>query len=224
MRLLVVEDDSRIGEFVRKGLEQEGHTVEWAQDGEEGMRHILDERYDAAVVDLMLPRRDGLALVRETRRRGNKTPIVVLSARSDVADRIEGLQAGADDYLTKPFSFAELSARVHALVRRASGASSSTVLTYAGLVLDLRSRKVSRDGEEVQLQPKEFSLLEYLMRNAGRVVTKTMILENVWEYSFDPQTNVVDVLVARLRKKIDREFAHPLIHTLRGVGYVLRDK
>ncbi|MDQ3035237.1 MAG: response regulator transcription factor [Myxococcota bacterium] len=222
MRLLLVEDDARIGDFVRKGLEQEGHTVEWSHEGEEGLRRLLDERYDAAIVDVMLPRRDGLGLVREARRRGDKTPLLVLSARSTVGDRVAGLESGADDYLTKPFSFAELSARVHALVRRATGASSSTVLTYGSLSLDLRTRKVVREGEEIQLQPKEFSLLEYLLRNAERVVSKTMILENVWEYSFDPQTNVVDVLVSRLRKKIDKDFDAPLIHTLRGVGYVLR--
>ena len=223
MRVLLVEDDEKIGEFVGKGLRQDGHTVDWVRDGDDGMRAMRATRYDAAIVDLMLPGTNGMLLIRATRERNDRTPIIVLSARSSVEDRVAGLEAGADDYLTKPFSFAELTARLQALVRRAAGKpEATTVLEYDGLSLDLRSRKVTRDGVEITLQPKEFTLLEYLMRNADRVVSKTMILENVWEYSFDPQTNVVDVLVSRLRTKIDRDFEQRLIHTLRGVGYVLR--
>jgi two-component system OmpR family response regulator len=223
MRALVIEDDTRIGDFVAKGLRQEGHAVEWARDGEEGLRHLDAAEYDAAIVDVMLPGRDGLSVIREARRRGVRTPIIALSAKSAVDDRVAGLDAGADDYLTKPFSFIELSARLQALQRRASAQAEPTVLRYGGVELDLRTRRVRRDGEEVALQPKEFTLLEYFLRNAERVVSKTMILERVWQYGFDPQTNVVDVLNSRLRNKIDRGHARPLIHTIRGVGYVLRE-
>lgn len=223
MRLLLVEDDSRIGRFVVRGLEQEGHVVDWSHDGDEGLRRLGEQDYDVAIVDVMLPRRDGLSVVRESRRRGIDTPLLVLSAKSQVDDRVAGLQAGADDYLGKPFSFVELSARLAALVRRASGASTPFVLAYADLEMDLRSRKVRRAEHELDLQPKEFALLEYFLRNPERVLSKTMILQHVWEYAFDPQTNVVDVLVHRLRKKIDEPFERPLIHTIRGVGYVLRE-
>ena len=222
MRALVVEDDSSIAEFVVRGLREAGFAVDQATDGEEGLAAASGQPYDVAIVDVMLPKRDGLSVIEELRRRGVTTPVLILSARRSVDDRVRGLQAGGDDYLTKPFAFAELLARVQALVRRATRAPEPTTLTVEDLVLDLLSRRVTRGGKPVDLRPREFSLLEYLMRNAGRVVSKTMILSHVWEYSFDPQTNVVDVLVSRLREKIDRPFDKKLLHTVRGVGYVLR--
>jgi len=182
----------------------------------------MAEPYDVAIVDLMLPQRDGLSLIEELRRRGVSTPVLILSARRSVDDRVRGLQSGSDDYLTKPFAFAELLARVQALVRRATRAPEPTTLTVADLAVDLLSRRVTRAGTSLDLRPREYALLEYLMRNAGRVVSKTMILSHVWDYSFDPQTNVVDVLVSRLREKIDRPFERKVLHTVRGVGYVLR--
>jgi two-component system OmpR family response regulator len=223
MRFLLIEDDEKIGSFIAQGLRQEGHAVDWSRNGEEGLGFALDGHFDAAIVDLMLPGRDGLGLIRELRERRHKVPIIILSAKSDVEDRVKGLSVGADDYLTKPFSFAELLARLHALVRRSS-ASSETVrtLSFEDLTLDLESRRVTRGGQSIELQAREFALLVYLLRNVGRVLSKTMILEHVWNYSFDPQTNVVDVLVSRLRRKIDRDFPVKLIQTLRGVGYVLR--
>ena len=222
MRALVVEDDASIAEFVVRGLREAGFAVDQATDGEEGLAAAARQPYDAAIVDVMLPKRDGLSVIEELRRRGVTTPVLILSARRSVDDRVRGLQAGGDDYLTKPFAFAELLARVQALVRRATRAPEPTTLTVEDLVLDLLSRRVTRGGKPLDLRPREFSLLEYLMRNAGRVVSKTMILSHVWEYSFDPQTNVVDVLVSRLREKIDRPFDKKLLHTVRGVGYVLR--
>jgi two-component system OmpR family response regulator len=217
VRALLVEDDETISEFVARGLREAGFAVDCAADGEAGVDAALSQPYDVAVLDVMLPRRDGLSVIDELRRRGIATPVLILSARRSVDDRVRGLQAGGDDYLTKPFAFAELLARVQALVRRATRAPEPTTLTVADLVLDLLSRGVSID-----LRPREFALLEYLMRNPGRVVSKTMILSHVWEYSFDPQTNIVDVLVSRLREKIDRPFEKKLLHTVRGVGYVLR--
>ena len=222
MRLLLVEDDERIGAFVHKGLAQDGHVVDWARTGDDGLDHLLAGHHDAAIVDVMLPGRSGLDVIRDARRRKIGTPVIVLSARDAVDDRIAGLEAGADDYLTKPFSFAELVARLHALVRRAAGGNNAVELRYDGVVLDLRTRKVERDGAPIHLQAKEFALLEYFLRNPERVLSKTMILEQVWEYGFDPQTNVVDVLVSRLRAKLDRGHGTKLIHTLRGAGYVLR--
>ena len=222
MRALLVEDDSSITDFVVRGLHEAGFAVDHAADGETGLREVARQAYDVAIIDLMLPRRDGLSLIEEMRRRGIMTPILILSARRSVDDRVRGLQTGGDDYLTKPFAFTELLARVQALVRRATRTPEATTLTFADLVLDLLSRRVTRGGVVVDLRPREFALLEYLMRNAGRVVSKTMILSHVWEYSFDPQTNVVDVLVSRLREKIDRPFEKKLLHTVRGVGYVLR--
>ena len=222
MRLALIEDDERIGEFVRKGLEQDGHVVDWSRAAGAGLDHLLGGSFDVAIIDVMLPGKSGLEVIRELRRKKLKTPVIVLSARDSVDDRIAGLESGADDYLTKPFSFAELLARLHALVRRATTATELFVLTYAGITLDLRTRKVERDHQVIPLQAKEFALLEYFLRNAERVLSKTMILEHVWEYAFDPQTNVVDVLVSRLRSKIDRDFPTKLIHTLRGAGYVLR--
>ncbi|PYR33302.1 MAG: DNA-binding response regulator [Acidobacteria bacterium] len=222
MRALIVEDDATIAEFVARGLREAGFAVDLAADGEEGLAQALHGQHDVAVVDLMLPRRDGLTLIDELRRRGRNTPVLILSARRSVDDRVRGLQAGGDDYLTKPFAFAELLARVQALVRRAARTSEPTTLTVDELSLDLLSRKVTREGLAIDLRPREFALLEYLMRNAGKVVSKTMILSHVWEYSFDPQTNIVDVLVSRLRDKVDRPFAKKILHTVRGVGYVLR--
>jgi heavy metal response regulator len=222
MRALIVEDDQTIADFVGQGLREAGFAVDRAADGDEGLNAALNQPYDVAVVDVMLPRRDGLALIDELRRRGNSTPVLILSARRSVDDRVRGLQAGGDDYLTKPFAFAELLARVQALVRRASRTPEPTTLTVGGLVLDLLTRKVTRDGVAIDLRPREFALLEYLMRNAGKVLSKTMILSRVWEYNFDPQTNIVDVLMSRLRDKVDKPFETKLIQTVRGVGYVLR--
>ena len=222
MRALLVEDDETISEFVARGLREAGFAVDCAADGAAGLDAALSQPYDVAVLDVMLPKRDGLSVIDELRRRGIATPVLILSARRSVDDRVRGLQAGGDDYLTKPFAFAELLARVQALVRRATRAPEPTTLTVDDLVLDLLSRRVTRGGASIDLRPREFALLEYLMRNPGRVVSKTMILSHVWEYSFDPQTNIVDVLVSRLREKLDRPFEKKLLHTVRGVGYVLR--
>ena len=222
MRALLVEDDASIADFVARGLKEAGFAVDHAAEGEAGLTAALEQPYDVAIVDVMLPRRDGLSLIEELRRRGVTTPVLILSARRSVDDRVRGLQSGGDDYLTKPFAFAELLARVQALVRRATRSPEPTTLTVDDLVLDLLSRRVTRAGTTLDLRPREFVLLEYLMRNVGRVVSKTMILSHVWDYSFDPQTNVVDVLVSRLREKIDRPFTKKLLHTVRGVGYVLR--
>jgi two-component system OmpR family response regulator len=222
VRALLVEDDATIAEFVARGLREAGFAVDHFADGESGLIAALGQPYDTAIVDLMLPKRDGLSLIEELRRRGVATPVLILSARRSVDDRVRGLQTGGDDYLTKPFAFSELLARVQALVRRASRTPEPTTLTVADLVLDLLSRRVTRAGKVIDVRPREFALLEYLMRNAGRVVSKTMILSHVWEYNFDPQTNIVDVLVSRLREKIDKPFETKLLHTMRGVGYVLR--
>ena len=222
MRALVVEDDATIAEFVARGLREAGFAVDRAADGDAGLAAASGHAYDVAIVDVMLPKRDGLSLIEELRRRGVSTPVLILSARRAVDDRVRGLQTGGDDYLTKPFAFAELLARVQALVRRATRAPDPTSLVFEDVVLDLLSRRVTRGGAAIDLRPREFSLLEYLMRNAGKVVSKTMILSHVWEYNFDPQTNIVDVLVSRLREKLDRPFTRKLLHTVRGVGYVLR--
>ena len=220
MRILVVEDDAKIGTFVAGGLRQHGFAVDAAADGDEALALARTTSYDAAVVDVMLPRLDGLSLVRRLRAGGNALPVLFLSARGRVEDRIDGLQAGGDDYLTKPFAFSELLARVQALIRRATRAPEATRLAAGDLALDLVSREVRVHGDPVDLQPREFTLLAFLLRHAGRPVTKTMILEHVWDYSFDPQTNVVDVLVHRLRAKVDPD--HRRIETIRGVGYVLK--
>jgi two-component system OmpR family response regulator len=219
---LIIEDDRAIADFIARGLREAGFAVDLASNGDEGLEAALTQQPDVAIVDLMLPGRDGLSLIDELRRQGRSTPVLILSARRTVDDRVRGLQAGGDDYLTKPFAFAELLARVQALVRRASRTPEATTLTVADLTLDLLSRKVTRAGQPIDLRPREFALLEYLMRNAGKVVSKTMILSHVWEYSFDPQTNIVDVLVSRLRDKIDRPFDIKLLQTVRGVGYVIR--
>lgn len=222
MRLLVVEDDPHIAEFVQTGLREAGYAVDRAVDGEEAFALALNEPYDAAVVDLMLPRLDGLGLIERLRQRGVPTPVLILSARRSVDDRVRGLEAGGDDYLTKPFAFAELLARVQALIRRSTGAAEATRLTAGPVAIDLVGRTVTRGGETVDLQPREFSLLEYLVRNAGRVVSKTAIHQHVWDFDFTPQTNVVEVLVHRLRQKVERDDAPALIHTVRGAGYVFR--
>jgi DNA-binding response OmpR family regulator len=207
---------------VARGLREAGFAVDHESDGAAGLAAALRHPYDVAIIDLMLPGRDGLSVIDEWRRRNVTMPVLILSARRTVDDRVRGLQAGGDDYLTKPFAFAELLARVQALLRRATRSPEPTTLTFADLTLDLLSREVTRAGQPLDLRPREFALLEYLMRNAGRVVSKTMILSHVWEYTFDPQTNIVDVLVSRLRDKIDRPFENKLLHTVRGVGYVLR--
>ena len=222
MRALLVEDDASIADFVSRGLRESGFAVDHAADGDAGLEAALSGSHDVAIIDLMLPKRDGLSLIDELRRRGVSIPVLILSARRSVDDRVRGLQAGGDDYLTKPFAFSELVARVQALVRRATRSPDPTTLTIGDIVLDLLSRRVTRAGTPLDLRPREFALLEYLMRNTGRVVSKTMILSHVWDYHFDPQTNVVDVLVSRLREKIDRPFEKKLLHTVRGVGYVLR--
>jgi two-component system OmpR family response regulator len=224
MRILLVEDDRQTALFVSKGLRQEGFAVDHRSNGEDGLHLALTEPYDAAVIDIMLPRLDGLALIDEMRRNGIQTPVIVLSAKSSVDDRIRGLQAGGDDYLVKPFAFSELAARIQALIRRATQAEGPTTLSVGDLKIDLVRRKVFRKNIEVDLQPKEFALLEYLMRNTGRVVSKTMIMEHVWDYNFDPRTTVVETRVCRLRDKIDRPFGNDLIHTIRGVGYVLEKR
>jgi two-component system, OmpR family, response regulator len=222
MRVLVVEDDPRIAGFLARGLQEAGFTVDSASTGPEGVALALREPYDAAIVDVMLPGLDGLSLIEELRRRKVRTPVLVLSARRSVDDRVRGLQAGGDDYLTKPFAFPELLARVQALIRRSTGETEPTRLVVGDLSLDLVTRRVERAGRPLELRPREFALLEYLMRNTGRVVSKTMILSQIWSYNFDPHTNVVDVLVHRLREKVDRDFDHKMIQTVRGVGYVLR--
>ena len=223
MRALLVEDDPVIAKFIARGLREAGFAVDHAVDGDAGLDLAVRGSYDVAIVDVMLPRLDGLALIDVLRKRGIMTPVLILSARRSVDDRVRGLQAGGDDYLTKPFAFAELLARVQALMRRASRTAEPTTLTVHDLVVDLLSRRVTRGGAPIDVRPREFALLEYLMRNHGRVVSKTMILSHVWEYNFDPQTNIVDVLVSRLREKIDKPFDQKLLHTVRGVGYVLRD-
>ena len=222
MRILLVEDDRTIADFVAKGLREAGYAVDVAADGQDGLARALAGGHDAAIVDVMLPQLDGLALIDALRARGVRMPVLILSARRSVDDRVRGLQAGGDDYLTKPFAFAELLARVQALIRRATGTAEPTRLTVGDLSLDLLTRHVHRGGEAIELRPREFALLEYLMRNAGRVVSKTSILSHVWGYNFDPNTNVVDVLVSRLRDRIDRPFPAKLLHTVRGAGYVLR--
>lgn len=223
MRILLVEDDTKIASFVEKGLRAAGYAIDHAADGETGLHLALTEPYDAAIVDVMLPKLDGLSLIGQMREKKINTPVIILSARGSVDDRVKGLQTGSDDYLTKPFSFSELLARVQALIRRAGGLSEPTRLACGTLAMNLLTREVMREGKRIDLQPIEFSLLEYLLRNAGRVVSKTMIMEHVWDYNFDPQTNVVEARISRLRDKIDRDFANKLIHTIRGVGYVFRE-
>lgn len=222
MRILVVEDDKKIASFVVKGLTQAGFAVDLAGDGEEGANLALAVPYDVAIIDIMLPKLDGFDVIARLRREKVLTPVIILSAKRSVDDRVKGLQLGGDDYLTKPFSFAELLARVQALIRRSQHAPEPTRLETGDLAMDLLTREVTRAGKKIDLQPREFALLEYLMRNAGRVVSKMMIIEHVWGYDFDPLTNVVDVLVSRLRNKVDRDFEKKMIQTHRGLGYALR--
>jgi two-component system OmpR family response regulator len=221
MRILVVEDDATLAEFVSKGLQEAGYTVDVAADGQRGLDIAVATRPDLAVIDLMLPRLDGFGLIEALRQRQLRFPVLILSARRSVDDRVRGLHIGGDDYLTKPFAFAELLARVQALLRRIPEAGEPTQLRVADLTIDLLSRTVTRNGHAIELRPREYALLEYLARHANQVVSKTMILSRVWNYSFDPRTNVVDVLVHRLREKIDEGFEPKLLHTRRGMGYVL---
>ena len=223
MRILIVEDDATLAEYVRKGLREAGHTPDVANDGRDGLLLATSETFDVMVLDRMLPNVDGLTILRTLRASNITTPVLVLSALGEVDDRVAGLKAGGDDYLVKPFAFAELLARLEALARRATVDAPDTQLQVADLTVDLLSRDVNRAGQAIDLQPREFSLLELLMRHAGQVVTRTMLLEQVWGYHFDPQTNVIDVHVSRLRAKIDKDFDKPLLHTVRGAGYVLRD-
>ncbi|MFB3886449.1 MAG: response regulator [Thermodesulfobacteriota bacterium] len=223
MRILLVEDDLKIASFIVKGLRSAGYAVDHATDGEEGLHLGLTQPYDSAIIDIMLPKLDGLALIERLRKEKVNTPVIILSARDSIDDRVKGLQTGGDDYLTKPFAFSELLARVQALIRRAGGLSEPTRLNAGELSINLLTREVIRDGKKIELQPLEFSLLEYLLRNKGRIVSKTMIMEHVWDYNFDPLTNVVEARICRLRDKIDKGFDRKLIHTVRGVGYVLKE-
>jgi two-component system OmpR family response regulator len=224
MRLLIVEDDRDAADYIGRAFREVGHVADQAPDGEEGLALASDRQYDVLIIDRMLPKRDGLSLIGELRAKGVETPVLILSALGQVDDRVKGLRAGGDDYLPKPYSFSELLARVEALARRRGGRGEEMVYRVADLELDRLSHRVARGKEEIALQPREFRLLEYLMKHAGQVVTRTMLLENVWDYHFDPQTNVIDVHISRLRSKIDKGFAQPLLHTIRGAGYMIRDK
>jgi two-component system OmpR family response regulator len=223
MRILLVEDDSKIASFIVKGLKATGYAVDHSTNGEDGLHLALTQPYDAAIIDIMLPKLDGLELIKRMRNQKINTPIIILSAKDSIDDRVKGLQTGGDDYLTKPFAFSELLARVQALIRRAGGISEPTQLTLGELSINLLTREVMRGGRKIDLKPLDFSLLEYLIRNKNRIVSKTMIMEHVWDYNFDPQTNVVEARICRLRDKIDREFDQKMIHTVRGVGYVLKE-
>jgi len=222
MRILIVEDDSTIAHFIKKGLQEEGFAVDHAANGEDGLHMALTEPYDAAILDIMLPKIDGLTVLERMRERGATTPVIILSAKRSLDDRIKGLQSGGDDYLTKPFAFSELVARLKALIRRSTGTAEPTTLTAGDLKIDLLTREVTRGDATIELQPKEYALLEFLLRNRGRVVSKTMIIEHVWNYNFDPETNVVEARICRLRDKIDKGHEPKLIQTIRGAGYVLK--
>jgi two-component system OmpR family response regulator len=221
MRILLIEDDTKIGEFVSRGLREAGHVCDMLSDGQDGLFHAIRETYDVYVIDRMLPGLDGLSIVRSMRAAGVKTPALFLSAIAGIDDRVEGLEAGADDYLVKPFAFSELLARVNALARRPPAISEKTLLQVADLTMDVMKRRVTRAGVEIELQPREFTLLEVLARNEGRVVTRTMLLERVWDFHFDPKTSVVETHISRLRGKIDKPFDVPLLHTIRNTGYSL---
>jgi two-component system OmpR family response regulator len=223
MRVLVIEDDRETAQFLQRSLRESGHAADIAGDGESGLGMAREGRYDVLIVDRMLPRRDGLSVVQALRAEGARTPVLILSALGEVDDRVKGLRAGGDDYLTKPYAYTELLARIEALARRPVPEEQTTRYTVGDLSLDRLSHKVARAGESILLQPREFRLLEYLMKHAGQVVTRTMLLENVWDYHFDPQTNVIDVHISRLRSKIDKGFSKPLLHTVRGAGYMIRD-
>jgi len=222
MRILIIEDDMEAAEWLAKGLNESGHVTDHASDGQTGLDLAVSEPFDVLIVDRMLPKIDGLEIIRQIRAQGLKTPVLVLSALSQVDEKVAGLRAGADDYLAKPYAFSELLARVEGLARRPEAEPQQTVLVARDLEMDLLSRKVKRAGQEILLQPREFKLLEYLMRNADQVVTRTMLLENVWNYHFDPQTNVIDVHISRLRGKIDKDFDTPILETIRGAGYMIR--
>ena len=224
MRILIIEDDHEAARYIFKGLGEAGHVVVVEGDGEAGLQIARDEEFDTLIVDRMLPRRDGLSIISILREEGNITPVLILSALGDVDERVKGLRAGGDDYLTKPYAFTELLARIDALTRRRHPEQACTQFSVGDLEIDLLSRNVQRSGKMVNLQPREFRLLEYLMRHAGQVVTRTMLLENVWDYHFDPQTNVIDVHISRLRAQIDRDFHSALLHTVRGAGYMIRDE
>lgn len=221
MRILLIEDDAEAAAYIAKGLRETGHVVDHSADGKDGLFLAAGERYDVMVIDRMLPGLDGLSIIQTIRAAGNTTPVLVLSALGKVDDRVKGLRAGGDDYLVKPFAFAELLARIDALARRGGTAPAETRLRAEDLEMDLLARRVTRGSQEIDLQPREFQLLEYLLRHAGQVVTRTMLLENVWDYHFDPQTNLIDVHISRLRQKVDKGHAVPLIHTVRGAGYRL---
>ncbi|MFK7893501.1 MAG: response regulator transcription factor [Granulosicoccus sp.] len=223
MRILLVEDDIEAASYLVKGLTESGHTVEHASDGEQGLQMAVSNAYDSMVIDRMLPKRDGLSVIEELRRMGNMAPVLILSALDDVDERVTGLKAGGDDYLTKPYQLNELTARLQAITRRGSSGTQGTVLRVGDLTLDLIKHKVTRSGRNINLQPREFRLLEYLMQHTGQVVTRSMLLENVWDYHFDPQTNVIDVQISRLRSKIDKDFESALLHTVRGAGYKLQE-
>ena len=223
MRILVVEDDLKIAQFIQKGLKSSGFAIDHATTGNQGLEMAFSAPYDTLVVDIMLPELDGISLIKKIRAARNNTPVIILSARNRVDDRVKGLQAGADDYLTKPFAFSELLARIQALIRRVGNVIDPVNLSYADLSLDILKRQVKRKNETIELQPLEFSLLEYLLRNKERVVSRTMIMEHVWDYNFDPMTNVVEARICRLRDKIDKDYEPKLIHTVRGAGYVLKE-
>ncbi len=222
MKILLVEDDREAASYLIQALDEVGHVTHHATDGETGYAMASGMDYDVMIIDRMLPRRDGLSIIESLRAEGDKTPVLILSALGEVDDRVTGLRAGGDDYLVKPYAFSELLARVEVLARRLSPTEAQTVYQVGDLTLERLSRKVERAGDVILLQPREFRLLEYLMKHAGQVVTRTMLLENVWDYHFDPQTNVIDVHMSRLRAKIDRSYASPLLHTIRGAGYMIR--
>lgn len=224
MKALFVEDDQKVGKFIKQGLEEAGFVVDFVTDGQEGLKRVLTSSYDVAIVDIMLPGLDGLSLIEEARRNQIRTPMLILSAKRTVDERVRGLQAGGDDYLVKPFAFPELLARLHALLRRSQDLAEPITLRVGSLSMDLISRKVVRDGKTIELQTREFDLLEYLMRNAGHVVSRKMVMEHVWGYNYYPETNVIEVGMCRLRDKVDKGFQKSLIHTIRGVGYVMEDR
>ena len=223
MNILIVEDDRQTASFIQKGLVEAGYVVDHAANGEDGLHLAFTGNYDALIVDRMLPKRDGLSLIQHLRSTGMQTPVLILSALGEVDNRVDGLRAGGDDYLVKPYAFSELLARLQALLRRVQPQQEQTLLKVRDLEMDLLKRRVTRAGTVISLQPREFNLLEYFMRHAGQVVTRTMLLEKVWDYHFDPQTNVIDVHVSRLRSKVDKDFDVPLLHTIRGAGYLLHD-
>ncbi len=222
MKILLIEDDTKIAEFIIKGLKASGFSIDHERSGDLGFEIGLLNNYDTMVIDIMLPKLNGISLIKKLRKNDIDTPIIILSAKDKIDDRVKGLYAGADDYLTKPFAFSELLARIQALIRRASGVTAPTKLSCIDLTLDIHTRVVMRDGQKIELQPMEFSLLEYLLRSKGRVVSKTMIMEHVWNYNFDPMTNVVEARICKLRDKIDKGYKEKLIYTIRGAGYVLR--